>query len=607
MPWVEGSQGSAPSDGFDSEAEAEALAEMLNRHRQLLTEFGRSPGLSPGGTASFSDTGDAAPDPFLEAVEAESAAIDRELEEYDRDFTSGFASGGVGAEDRVWGRRDGGAPTYSGGDNILREPAGRGGRRMPALSTPERGPVFRHRTAPSGTAQGRAARGARSRRPKAGSKAPSEATKRLRADKANLETRLESQSLALKELRRDARQHRRDLEGAAEEQGRLRASLQSARGTITALEGQLRALPRREARRAGFQGEDSAGGTDPQPPPAQPKGQAHAARTRPVSTWSGRQGARSEYEERAGSPTPTERLTALRRRLKEVTLRESQSTERAKALSQRLKDMSQQRDKAVKEREEAMQRAEEALKKAESFRTQFKMSQERAKREGERASLAKEGLVKVEERLKDTKAAHQSLQKKYQAATEKLMLNQQRLEGEQLKVKKKGEEVARAEAHARDLAAELHVYRSEKAMMASRRQRGAGTMPSGGTTAVDAKPFRAATSIDKAKARIASASPPPRRERPKWGSGGGRAPQSPAAAAGGRAPQSPAAAAGGRAPQSPAGAAGGPKVSSSPGRATPNREPGTPSRGKWVEDSDSDSDSDIDFDSVYRSTVQSGK
>ena len=586
MPWVEGSQGSAPSDGFDSEAEAEALAEMLNRHRQLLAEldFGRSPVPSPGAPASFSDTGDAAPDPFLEAVEAESAAIDRELEEYDRDFTSSFASGGVdgGVEGRRRERRSAGAPKYTGGEHVIREPAGRGGRRIPALSTPDRGPVFRHRTAPSATAQGRPARTARSRRPKAGSKVPSDVTKRLRADKVNLETRLESQSMALKELRRDARQHRRDLEGAAEEQDRLRASLQSARGTISVLEEQLRVMPRREARRAGSQGQVRAGGTDPQPP-AQPKGQARAARTHPVSTRTGRHGALSEYEERAGSPTPAERLTALRRRLKEVTLRESQSTERAKALSQRLKDMSQQRDKAVKERHDAMQRAEEALKKAESFRTQFKMSQERAKREGERASLAKEGLVKAEERLKDTKAAHQSLQKKYQAATEKLMLSQQRLEGEQLKAKKKGEEVARAEAHARDLAAGLHVYKSEKAMMASRRQRGAGTVPSGGSAAVDAKPVRAATSIDKAKARIASASPPAHRERPKWGSGGGRAPQSPAAAA------------------------GGPKVSSSPGRTTPSREAGTPSRGKWVEDSDSDSDSDIDFDSVYRSTVQSGK
>ena len=236
--------------------------------------------------------------------------------------------------------------------------------------------------------------------------------------------------------------------------------------------------------------------------------------------------------------------------------------------------MSQQRDKAVKEREEAMQRADEALRKAEGFRSQSKMSQERAKREGERAGLAKEGLLAAEEKLKESKAALQSLQKKYHAATEKAMLSLQKFEGEQQKLKKRGEEAARAEAHARDLAAELHVYKTEKAMLASRRQK-AGAAGAGGKAADGAPPLRAVTSIDKAKARIAAATPPLRRERPQWGSGGGK-----------------------RSPGPPAPAPG----AATAGSTTPGK--GTPSRGKWAEASDSDSDSsDIDFDSVYRSTV----
>ena len=79
----------------------------------------------------------------------------------------------------------------------------------------------------------------RSRREK-GSRAPSDAVKKLRSERNNLQARLESQGLALKDLRRDARRRRRELEEAAEERDRLRTSLQSARGTIAALEGQLR-------------------------------------------------------------------------------------------------------------------------------------------------------------------------------------------------------------------------------------------------------------------------------------------------------------------------------------------------------------------------------
>ena len=56
--------------------------------------------------------------------------------------------------------------------------------------------------------------------------------------------------MALKDLRRDARRKRRELEEAAEERDRLRASLQSARGTIAALESQLRALRRTRGRQS---------------------------------------------------------------------------------------------------------------------------------------------------------------------------------------------------------------------------------------------------------------------------------------------------------------------------------------------------------------------
>ena len=88
------------------------------------------------------------------------------------------------------------------------------------------------------------------------------------------------------------------------------------------------------------------------------------------------------------------------------------------------------------------------------------------------------------------------------------MLSLQKFEGEQQKLKKRGEEAARAEAHARDLVAELHVYKTEKAMLASRRQK-AGAAGAGGKAADGAPPLRAVTSIDKAKARIAAATPPP--------------------------------------------------------------------------------------------------
>ena len=57
------------TEGFDSEAEAEALAEMMNRHRELLAEFAsphRQP-RSPSGSGLGQDA-------FLEEVEAESAA-----------------------------------------------------------------------------------------------------------------------------------------------------------------------------------------------------------------------------------------------------------------------------------------------------------------------------------------------------------------------------------------------------------------------------------------------------------------------------------------------------------------------------------------------------
>ena len=549
------------TEGFDSEAEAEALAEMLNRHRELLAEFA-SPHRQPRSPSGLGLGQDA----FLEEVEAESAAIDRQLEKYDREFASPLRGEGGGARGRSASERGGGTRA-------------RGAPRRPALSTPERGPVFRPRTAPAeADRRERLSRGGgRSRREK-GSRAPSDAVKKLRSERNNLQARLESQGLALKDLRRDARRRRRELEEAAEERDRLRTSLQSARGTIAALEGQLRALPEREKRHSRGHAQGPSEGESSQAPiqaasarsaPARSSGFApptHARRTRT--------GAGAEYEERIGSPSPAERLAALRRRVKELSLRDSQSTERAKALSQRLKDMSQQRDKAVKEREEAMQRADEALRKAEGFRSQFKMSQERAKREGERAGLAKEGLVAAEEKLKESKAALQSLQKKYHAATEKAMLSLQKFEGEQQKLKKRGEEAARAEAHARDLAAELHVYKTEKAMLASRRQK-AGAAGAGGKAADGAPPLRAATSIDKAKARIAAATPPPRRERPQWGSGGGK-----------------------RSPGPPAPAPG----AATAGSTTPGK--GTPSRGKWAEASDSDSDSsDIDFDSVYRSTV----
>ena len=549
-------------EGFDSEAEAEALAEMLNRHRELLAEFGsphRPPG-SPSGSGLGRDA-------FLEEVEAESAAIDRELEKYDREFASPLRGGEAG------GWADSASVRGGGSDR----PGGVG--RRPALSTPERGPVFRPRTAPAeADRRERLPRGGgRGRREKV-SRPSSGTMKKLRAERNNLQTRLESQGLALKDLRRDARRKRRELEEAAEERDRLRASLQSARSTIAALESQLRALPDREKRHSRGHAQDPSEGELSQAPNQAASARSAQARSSgfPATSHSrrARAGTGAEYEERVGSPTPAEWLAALRRRVKELSLRDSQSTERAKALSQRLKDMSQHRDKAVKEREEAMQRADEALRKAEGFRSQFKMSQERAKREGERAGLAKEGLVATEEKLKESKAALQSLQRKYHAATEKTMQSQQRLEGEQQKVKKRGEEAARAEAHARDLAAELHVYKTEKAMLASRRQK-AGAAGSRGNVADGAPPPRSATSIDKAKARIAAATPSPRKERPQWGSGGGK--QAPG-------PASPA----------PGAARAG---STTPGKGAPNR-------GKWAEASDSDSDSsDIDFDSVYRSTV----
>ena len=549
------------TEGFDSEAEAEALAEMLNRHRELLAEFGspyRPPG-SPSGSGLGRDA-------FLEEVEAESAAIDRELEKYDREFASPLR-GGEG---------DGWAYSASGRATGAR-PGGMG--RRAALSTPERGPVFRPRTAPAeADRRERLPRGGGRRRLDKASRSSSDAIKKLRVERNNLQTRLESQGLALKDLRRDARRKLRELEEAAEERDRLRTSLQSARGTIAALESQLRALPKREKRHGRGHAQGPSEGESSQAPYQASSARSAQARSSgfaaPSHVRRARAGTGAEYEERVGSPTPAERLAALRRRVKELSLRDSQSTERAKALSQRLKDMSQQRDKAVKEREEAMQRADEALRKAEGFRSQFKMSQERAKREGERAGLAKEGLVATEEKLKESKVALQSLQKKYHAATEKAMLSLQRLEGEQQKVKKRGEEAARAEAHARDLAAELHVYKTEKAILASRRQK-AGLAGSRGKAADGASPPRTATSIDKAKARIAAATPSPQQERPQWGSGGGK-----------------------QAPGPPSPAPGAARV----GSTTPGK--GAPSRGKWAEASDSDSDSsDIDFDSVYRSTV----
>ena len=91
------------TEGFDSEAEAEALAEMLNRHRELLAEFA-SPHRQPRSPSGLGLGQDA----FLEEVEAESAAIDRQLEKYDREFASPLRGEGGGAGGRSASERGGG-------------------------------------------------------------------------------------------------------------------------------------------------------------------------------------------------------------------------------------------------------------------------------------------------------------------------------------------------------------------------------------------------------------------------------------------------------------------------------------------------------------------